>query len=179
MQIPFGALCKTVLAWNSFSLATIGVCVFCALASVGALFLQGGVYMKHRVIILATLLLISVFAFSLSACNSNDDSSNTGGNTNTVNTVAADSLVFGYNVDKNALTNFFIENGEKQNQNKQEYVVSNNLATIYYYPQTNKFNIFRQITKNSILEEAALTYRYEWMCGIEISLYDLLFRLMV
>lgn len=131
--------------------------------------------MKRRVLIIfATLLLMSVFAFSLSACNSNDDSSNTDDNTNTVNTIAADSLVFGYNVDKNALTNFFIENGEKQNQNEQEYVISNNLATIYYYPQTNKFNIFRQITKNSTLEEAAAAYKYEWTCEIEISLYDLL-----
>ena len=131
--------------------------------------------MKRRVLIIfATLLLMSVFAFSLSACNSNDDSSNTDDNTNTVNTIAADSLVFGYNVDKNSLTNFFIEKGEKQNQNEQEYVISNNLATIYYYPQTNKFNIFRQITKNSTLEEAAAAYKYEWTCGIEISLYDLL-----
>ena len=131
--------------------------------------------MKRRVLIIfATLLLMSVFAFCLSACNSNDDSSNTDDNTNTVNTIAADSLVFGYNVDKNALTNFFIENGEKQNQNEQEYVISNNLATIYYYPQTNKFNIFRQITKNSTLEEAAAAYKYEWTCGIEIRLYDLL-----
>ena len=39
MQIPFGELCKVVLAWNPFSLATIGVCVFCALTSVGALFI--------------------------------------------------------------------------------------------------------------------------------------------
>ncbi len=31
-------LCKTVLAWYPFSLATIGVCVFCAFASVDALF---------------------------------------------------------------------------------------------------------------------------------------------
>lgn len=82
--------------------------------------------MKRRVLIIfATLLLMSVFAFILSACNSNDDSSNTDDNTTTVNTIAVDSLVFGYNVDKNALTNFFIENGEKQNQNEQEYVISN------------------------------------------------------
>ena len=131
--------------------------------------------MKHRVvIILVTLLLTSVCIFSLSACNLNDDSSNTGGNTSTVNTIAANSLVFGYNVDKNALTNFFIENGEKWNQNEEAYVISNNLATIYYYPQTNKFNIYRQITKNSTFEEIAAADTYEWMCGIEIHLYDLL-----
>ena len=130
--------------------------------------------MKHRVvIILATLLLTCVCIFSLSACNLNDDSSNTGGST-TVNTIAANSLVFGYNVDKNALTNFFIENGEKWNQNEEAYVISNNLATIYYYPKTNKFNIYRQITKNSTFEEIAAAYTYEWMCGIEIHLYDLL-----
>lgn len=41
-QIPFGELCKVVLALYPFSLATIGVCVFCAFASVGALFLFYG-----------------------------------------------------------------------------------------------------------------------------------------
>ena len=42
MRIPFGMLCKTVLAWNPFSLATIGICVFCALTSVGAFFIYWG-----------------------------------------------------------------------------------------------------------------------------------------
>lgn len=39
MQIPLGVLCKFVLAWIPFSLATIGVCVFCAFTLVGALFI--------------------------------------------------------------------------------------------------------------------------------------------
>ena len=49
MQIPSGVLCKEVLAWNPFSLATIGVCVFCASASVGALFYLQRVYGKVRI----------------------------------------------------------------------------------------------------------------------------------
>ncbi len=42
MQIPFYVIMVTPIS-RKVSLATIGVCVFCALASVGALFvLKGG-----------------------------------------------------------------------------------------------------------------------------------------
>lgn len=49
MQIPSGVLCKAVLAWNPFSLATIGGCVFCAPAPAGALFYLRRVYGKVRI----------------------------------------------------------------------------------------------------------------------------------
>ena len=91
---------------------------------------------KFLLVLIAVMSFIS-FTFGLVACDSPDIEDNT--DLPIIETISADNLVFGYNVDKAQLEDYFIANGQKSNTLEEVYCIQNNLATLYYYPQENKF----------------------------------------
>lgn len=123
---------------------------------------------KFLLVLIAVMSFIA-FTFGLVACDSPDIEDNT--DLPIIETISADNLVFGYNVDKAQLEDYFIANGQKSNTLEEVYCIQNNLATLYYYPQENKFSVMRQIVSNSTLSNAA--YTYKWTCSFDIKLYDL------
>lgn len=125
--------------------------------------------MKKKLLLLMISMICAIACmFGLSACIFSDSDIE---DTPINRTMSANNLVFGYNVDKTQLNAYFIANGKKTNALEEKYCIENNLATIYYYPQENKFSIMRQIVSKSTLSNAA--YTYKWACGFDIKLYDL------
>lgn len=150
--------------------ATIGVCVFRALTSVGALIYFAEVLMKKKICItVLSVVLLFTCGLGLIACTHIGD--DTDDPHTPIKTIAANSLVFGYNVEKSKIDDYFVNNGQKTNPLKEEYCITNNLATIFYYPQESKFSIMRQIISQSTLSNAA--YTYKWTAAVDINLYDL------